>query len=56
MGMGLPVDGEGCSDIVIGPEGLPHGVVMLSAATGWKFSSDSSPVPPITAILGVPRK
>lgn len=53
-GVGLPVVGLGCSEIVIGDDGLPHGVSMSRHATGWKFSNDSRPVPPITAMRGVP--
>lgn len=47
--------GEGCSEIVIGDEGEPHGVDMSRQATGWNEGRDSRPVPPITAIRGVPR-
>ena len=32
MGMGFPVDGEGCSRIVIGDEGVPYGVSMFRTA------------------------
>lgn len=54
--MGFPVDGEGCSETVIGLDGLPQGVVRSREATGWKFGRDSRPVPPITAMRGVPEK
>lgn len=52
--MGLPVLGEGCSEIVIGEDVAPQGVLIVREATGWKFSRDSRPVPPITAMRGVP--
>lgn len=50
IGIGLPVDGDGCSEMVIGLDGVPQGVGMSSDATGEKLGSDSRPVPPITAM------
>ena len=48
-GMGLPSAEEWCRT-VMGEEGVPHGVVGLSEATGVKPGRDCRPVPPITAM------
>jgi len=50
MGIGLPVVGEGCCRMLIGDEGLPHGVSTSSVAARVKPGSEEMPVPPITAM------
>lgn len=39
---------------MIGDDVDPHGVSIVKEATGWKLGSDSRPVPPMTAMRGVP--
>jgi hypothetical protein len=50
MGMGLPLVGEGCCRMLMGEEGLPHGVSTSRVAASSKPGSEEMPVPPMTAM------
>lgn len=50
MGIGLPVEGEGCWRMEIGEDGAPQGVSILRVAARVKEGRDWMPVPPITAM------
>ena len=53
--MGLPVLGDGCSRMVIGEDGFPHGVGILREAARVKEGRVDRPVPPMTAIRTGPE-
>lgn len=50
MGTTLPVSEQVWCRIVIGDDGLPHGVVMSRDATCLKSGSSRRPVPPMIAM------
>jgi len=50
MGVGLPVEGEGCCRMEIGDEGAPQGVGTSRVAARVKPERAWMPVPPITAM------
>lgn len=50
IGMGLPVEGDGCCRMEMGDDGLPHGVSTSRVAARVKPGREEMPVPPMTAI------
>ena len=50
IGIGLPVEGDGCCRMETGDDGLPHGVSTSSVAARVKPGREEIPVPPMTAM------